>query len=92
MGDAQFDQDCVREEWEGKQRRIEERNDEQSAAAESHDQALQPHEYFSPPHMCKMLLEIRTIVTDFPRCSGPRAIPPHIRKLLYLIRSVRICA
>ena len=51
IGDAKFDEDCVRKKWEGKHRGIEEGDDKQAASAEGHDQALQPHEYFSTAHV-----------------------------------------
>jgi hypothetical protein len=92
FGDAEFDEDRVREKWEGKHGRIEESDDEKAASAEGHDQTLQPQKYFPAAHVGKMLLEIRTIVAEFARTSGSRAISVARRKLLYLVRSVRICA
>jgi hypothetical protein len=52
IGDTEFDENCVGKEWKGKHRGIEEGDDEQAASAEGHDQALEPHEYFSTAHVC----------------------------------------
>src|SRR5271156_1711693 len=43
IGDAELDEDRVREKWEREQRGIKEGDDEEAASAEGHYETLQPH-------------------------------------------------